>query len=320
MKRDQNINTRWIINLKNKWGLDELIEAPQSLEECEVRVSQSWETFREVKAKSPELRDHFLDLLIREAEAKDDFESKATARRLKGIRKNEKSRDSHQRIRYSSGKGNSKGVKFIHHQRDDGTIETVSDKHRMVELIMEKNAEKLHQSNAPGIPLRQQPLLDLLSRHDYDKWESFIRGDIDIPEGLEEGTEAWLKVFHGMDLTQDIDMTCDHKELIKAWSKVKEKTSSLPHPCHYGTMKTMKWCQMAAKFHTIMANIPLATGYSPKSWQHDVEAMLQKKENEWRPDKLRRISLLHPAFNMNNRRTGRLAMKAAEERNLLAKE
>ena len=149
--------------MKNKWGLDELIEAPQSLEECEVRVSQSWETFREVKAKSPELRDHFLDLLIREAEAKDDFESKATARRLKGIRKNEKSRDSHQRIRYSSGKGNSKGVKFIHHQRDDGTIETVSDKHRMVELIMEKNAEKLHQSNAPGIPLRQQPLLDLLS-------------------------------------------------------------------------------------------------------------------------------------------------------------
>ena len=95
MKRAEKINKRWIINLKNKWGLDELIEVPKSLEECEVKVNQSWETFREVKANSPELRDHFLDLLIREAEAKDDFESKATARRLKGIRKNEKSRESH---------------------------------------------------------------------------------------------------------------------------------------------------------------------------------------------------------------------------------
>ena len=123
-----------------------------------------------------------------------------------------------------------------------------------------------------------------------------------------------------MDLTQDIDMPCDHKELIRAWSKVKEKMSSLPHPCHYRTMKTMKWCQMAAKLHTIMANIPLATGYSPQSWQQDVEAMLQKKDNKWWPDKLRRISLLHRSFNMNNRRTGRLAMKAAEERDLLAGE
>ena len=126
--------------------------------------------------------------------------------------------------------------------------------------------------------------------------------------------------FHNMDISNDIEMTCDHTELIRAWSTVKENTSSLPHPCHYGVMKTMKWCQMAAKFHTIMANIPLATGYSPASWQNDVEAMLQKKEGEWRADKLRRISLLDARFNMNNRRTGRLAMKAAEERGLLADE
>lgn len=109
-------------------------------------------------------------------------------------------------------------------------------------------------------------------------------------------------MFKGMDISQDVDTTCGHKELIRVWSKLKENTSSLPHPCHYGTMKMMKWCQMAAKFHTIMANIPIATGYSPTSWRNNVEAMLQKKEDEWRPEKLRRISLLHPSFNMNNRR------------------
>ena len=185
---------------------------------------------------------------------------------------------------------------------------------------MEANEEKLHQSNNKGIPLRQQPLLDLLTKFDYEVWEDFIKGDIDIPAGLEDGTNEWLKKFHKMDISNDIEMTCDHTELIRAWSTVKENTSSLPHPCHYGVMKTMKWCQMAAKFHTIMANIPLATGYSPVTWQNDVEAMLQKKEGEWRADKLRRISLLDARFNMNNRRTGRLAMKAAEDRGLLADE
>lgn len=80
-----------------------------------------------------------------------------------------------------------------------------------------------------------------------------------------------------MDISKDIPRICGHKELIKAWNKVKEATLSLPHLCHYGTMKTMKWCQLAAKLHTIMAIIPLAMGYLPNRWQNDVEAMLQNK-------------------------------------------
>ena len=149
------------------------------------------------------------------------------------------------------------------------------------------------------------------------QWEELIQGKVPIPAELEEGTKLWLEKFKDIKL-DDIDVTCDHKELSKAWSKVKEKTSSLPHPIHYGTMKVMKWCQPVAKFHAIMANIPLVTGYSPTSWRTDVEAMLQKKEGEWHVDKLRRISLLHPGFNMNNRRIGWLAMKEAEQRGLPA--
>ena len=321
MKRKDKISARWIINMKKKWGIEERIDAPTTMEECNHRVQKSWEAYRTAQENAPELREHFVDIMIRELEEKVDPTSRSKLRELKGIRKNEKQRDAHKRISTSSGKKRSKGVKFIHRKKPDGTIETITDKNEMVKDIMNTNREKLTQCNQEeGIPLRQDPLLSLLTKYDYDRWEEFIQGDIDIPEGLEEGTEEWLKVFHGMDVSNDIDMTCDHKELIKAWSRVKEDTSSLPHPCHYGTMKTMKWCQPVAKFHTIMANIPIATGYSPKSWQNDVEAMLQKKDNVWLADKLRRISLLHPAFNMNNRRIGRLAMKAAEERELLADE
>ena len=320
LAKKERINNRWIINLKKKWGLEEMIEIPETMELCTSMIAQSWEMFKEVKSKAPELREHFLDLLIRESEAKGDTKSVAKAKELRAIRQNEQERDAHHRIRFTTGKTQSKGITFIHEKNDDGTTRTVTDKHEMVDVIMRENEKKLNQSNAPGIPLRQEPLVSLFGKFDYEKWEDFIQGNIDIPEGLEDGTEEWLKVFHNMDTSNDIEMTCDHTELSKAWSKVREKTSSLPHPCHYGTMKTMQWCQMAAKFHTIMANIPLATGYSPNSWQNDVEAMLLKKENEWRAEKLRRISLVDARFNMNNRRTGRLAMNSAEERGLLADE
>ena len=97
--------------------------------------------------------------MIKETEEKNDAESKKKARELRGIWKTENRHESSQRITFSYGKGQSKGVKFIHHQNDDGTIETITDKHHMVELIMEKNQEKPTQSNAEGIPLRQQPPL-----------------------------------------------------------------------------------------------------------------------------------------------------------------
>ena len=319
MKSKGKVNARWIQNLKKRWELTEHFEIPENEEECNKNVTTAWEEFKEMRVKSPELRDHFLDLMIREAEGKKDPESKAKAKKLKSIKTNEKKRQGHQRVRAASGKTRSKGVRFVKKETPDGNVEIISDKFKMFQAIMEANEEKLHQSNTSDIPLRGEKLTEALSKFNYEQWEDFIQGKIPIPEGLEEGTELWLKKFRNMPL-KDIKMTCDHTELIRAWSKVKENTSSLPHPIHYGTMKTMKWCQPVAKFHTIMANIPLATGYSPKSWQIDVEAMLQKKEGEWRVTKLRRISLLDARFNMNNRRIGRAAMKEAELRGLLADE
>ena len=316
-KRKGKIHVAWVVNLKKRWNLTDHFVIPKSEEECKANLDKAWEEFKELRVKSPELRDHFLDLMIREASGKKDPASKAKVKGLKSIRSNEKKRHAHQRVGMASGKARSKGVRFVKKEYLDGTVEVISDKFRMFQTIMEANETKLHQSNNDNIPLREEKLVEALSKFDYNQWEGFIKGDIAIPEGLEKGTELWLNKFRNMPI-DDIDMTCDHQELIKAWSKVKEKTSSLPHPIHYGTMKTMKWCQSVAKYHTIMANIPLVTGYSPNSWQTDVEAMLQKKEGEWRVDKLQRISLLHPAFNMNNRRIGRAAMKEAEKRGLLA--
>ena len=60
--------------------------------------------------------------------------------------------------------------------------------------------------------------------------------------------------------------TCNHNEIIlQACSNMKENTSLLPHPCRYGTMETIKWCQPVAKFYAIVADIPRATGFLPQA-------------------------------------------------------
>lgn len=191
----ERINKRWLISMKEKWGLEEQIEIPDNLEVCARMIASSWQEFKEVKKNAPELRDHFLDLLIRENEKNGNKESVKKAKQLRAIRSNEHGRDAHKRIRYASGKGRSNGIKFIHEEQEDGTIRTITEKSEMVDAIMEANEEKLHQSNNTGIPLRQQPLLDLLTKFDYEVWEDFIKGDIDIPAGLEDGTNEWLKNF-----------------------------------------------------------------------------------------------------------------------------
>ena len=181
---------------------------------------------------------------------------------------------------------------------------------------MEANSEKLHQCNE-RTPLRTEPLLSLLTKFDYTTWESFLQGEIPIPENLEEGTRAYLEVYHNME-DNDIDILHTPESLKKAWSKAKEKTSAAPGPIHYGTMKVMKWCMPLAKFQTIMANIPLKTSATPSKWSEDVEVMLLKKKDNYLPEKLRRIGLMDVAFNMNNKHIGRAAMRNAEELDQLA--
>ena len=318
IKRKQKIKGRWIKNMKKKYKVDNHYDLTISESECTKQVTKAWEQFNEVRKNAPELRESFLDSLIREAEKMKSDEGRKKVKELRAIKETERSREAHARIKSASGKFKSQGVRYVHKEMEDGSIVTITDPIEIEQEIIKANQAKLHQCNE-RTPLRQQPLVDLLTKFDYDVWEQFLQGEIPIPEGLEKGTEEYLKVYHGID-NNDFDILHTTKGLKKAWSKAKEKTSAAPGPIHYGTMKTMKWCLPLAKMQTIMANIPLKTSRTPSSWSKDVEAMLMKKKDDFRPEKLRRIGLLSCAFNMNNKHIGREAMKNAERLELLAEE
>jgi len=75
-----------------------------------------------------------------------------------------------------------------------------------------------------------------------------------------------------------------------------------------------------ATVHTAIANIPFLTGYSPKRWQNEVNALIQKEEGNYRVDKLRTIFLYEADYKFNNKALVRQMMQNAEQNNLLALE
>ena len=104
------VNARWIRNLKKQWNLTEHFKIPEREEECNDNVAKLWAEFKEMRIKSPELRDHFLDLKSREAEGKKDPESKTKVKKFTSIKSNEKKRQGFQRVKVASGKARSKGL------------------------------------------------------------------------------------------------------------------------------------------------------------------------------------------------------------------
>ena len=109
----------------------------------------------------------------------------------------------------------------------------------MEEEIRKANAAKLMSTNES--PVRQGQLQELLTDHDYDKWEAFLKGGIQLPDDMNIGTRLWLEMFQNCEIQEETpEITTDL--YIKSWNKVKEHTSCAPGPLHYGTFKSIKWC------------------------------------------------------------------------------
>ena len=314
--RKQKINKRWIIDMKWDLGIpDEYFDLPKTEEDAKKESDKAYEEYKAKKQRAPELRAEFLDMLIQQAEDAGEDEK---MKYLREIKAKEQSKGIHRRIKMVQGKlKGGGGVRFIHKQREDGTVETIRDKNEMENEIRKANVEKLLAANES--PIRNGCLQELLTDHDYERWEAFIRGEINLPDDLNEGTRIWLESFQNIDIQEeDPEITTD--SYIKSWNKVREHTSCAPGAMHYGTFKSIKWCRPAAELHAIMARIPIKTGYTPKRWTKSVDSMLPKKNGEWRPHKLRLTSLLMPDFNHNNKILGREAMKWAERKQLLSPE
>ena len=314
IQKNLRVHNRWIIDMKERLGVEEFFEITDDKEEVKKKSKEAWEKYKEAKKKSPELRSQFLDLMIRQAEDKGDTKK---VKDLREIKEREQTKDIYKRIQFAQGKTMGGGVRFVQKINDNGEIETIKEKHEMEREIMQANAAKLQSANES--PIRQGALNETITDSNYDQWERLLKGEVAIPPESEEGTRKWLSKFSGTRIEEE-EISLTVEEYTKSWNRVKEHTSCAPGALHYGVFKAMRWNRESAELYTIMAKIPIQTGYVPKRWKISTDSMLPKKPNEWRPSKLRLTSLLMPDFNHNNKILGRAAMKWAERKKLLAPE
>ena len=149
------------------------------------------------------------------------------------------------------------------------------------------------------------------------------RGEHQPPEGTDPCTAMLLqqlKMDPAVASAPPVKTGFTTQEHTEGWKKVKERTSSGPSGTHFGHFAAGCNNPIASDFEATMANIPHATGHSPKRWRHRTNVMLPKKSGSLRADKLRTVLSYEADFNHNNKMLGRDVMCDAETHDQVAQE
>ena len=235
---------------------------------------------------------------------------------FKEMRVAEKSKKHFKSIKRKERRGERYGVDRVDVPTASG-LKTLVDKDEIENAILVANKEKLLQ--ARHTPLREEPLRTIVGeRMDYKKWEELLRGEVELPEDLEEGTKLWFDAIQNFD-DDPIEIDWTTEEYFDSWRAMTETKSSMPG-IHAAHIKSIDPKTEAAEVVSWMALIPLITGYAPKKWKKGIDSMIPKKKDEWRPEKLRLILLMDARFNHNNKFIGKKMMEQGEKKGYLARE
>ena len=115
----------------------------------------------------------------------------------------------------------------------------------------------------------------------------------------------------------EIPTTITLDEHIKEWRRQKEKTVSVSDTMDFWHHITATFNHHLAEMDRLLHQIPYKIGFSPLEYRNIVDYQILKKAGFYSIESIRTIQLMTAAFNLNNKRTSRLAMKRAEKYNLI---
>ena len=106
----------------------------------------------------------------------------------------------------------------------------------------------------------------------------------------------------------------------RSWTKQKESISSEPEGLTFSHYKAASQDAALNDFDACLRSLPYQYGFSPKQWQQITDVEILKKAGVYDIDKMRTITLMDAAYNMNNKQLGRDLMTHAEKLDNLARE
>jgi len=285
-----------------------------SLEDIRDVYKKAIHRYQSLRPYAQQYRETYLGRIAEERSQRD---GKDIDLHFKVLMDQEDMRRQFQRIKAAECRANRKGVNMVERE-EQGVRIRITDKESIEWEISEANKAKLLQ--AYNTPLRMEPLQSLLGEQmEYEKWEEILRGNVSLPEeGIEEGTRLWYEYISSQQL-RDFIITWTPEEYFESWKKMKEDKSSAPG-IHMGHLKCIDPCSPAGYVVSMLALLPLQTGYAPTRWRTGIDSMILKKTSDMRPEKLRLILLMDARFNHNNKLIGKMILEYGEKYKILAEE
>ena len=308
---------RFLRRKAKKWGFPEENLSINETSKIQDELVKAIKNYHRIRKSAKTLR---LSYLEKKAEAL-ELEGGKYSNHLKKLIHIEEQKEVFKKIKYSQQEYSNSSLSYIEMGPDEGPRITITDKEVMEQKTMDANIQKLTQ--ADSTPFYIDPLLSEYKADtlDFEKWEGILDPHKPIPTSVEHGTRLWFEQMKRCDNNiPPSTVTFNEASYQTSWKKMKETTSSHPG-LHFGHFKSMQEeSPLANQIHTALANVPLIIGYSPKSWRVCTNAMLRKKSNDARPEKLRLITLMDAQFNHNNKHLGRTMMRNGEKHSHLATE
>ena len=305
------IDTKKMLRIGKR--LDLLSDSNLSVAEAYSAKDKAWETYKETKGNSSDLRHGFLDSLAA-AQAEANNISKESA--IKSLRTQEDQRRASRAVKKATGKLTIGSTSRVLTADEDGNPVEITDRIPMEKVMADVSETKFHASEKYCPIMSGQLFNDIGSLGFGPRVNDILDGTYVPPAGTPEGTRLFLKHMARPVLNIPIP---NHSlsSFRKRWRSRKERTS-LASKLHVGHYKAGCSHDLIGWLLFNLAEIPFISGYAPQAWQEGVDVIILKAANDYRIEKMRTIVLYHPEFNMNNKRLGWEAMQVAISNNQLA--
>ena len=290
---------------------DEMTAFSYSLPEIKQKRKEAMSKWKKLKKNAGTLRAQFGKKLIKarakerkttvavqEKQLKQAFGQRSLAKRVKRITGEPRNTMSCVNAPTSNGEG----PRTDHYDR--GAIE---------KACMEEGTRRFSQTITT--PLMQQEFIARVGyQGELNGADEILEGTFDPPNDMDPYAKEFIQQLKMQEVVQDqmITRAISTESYQESWKRMKPNTSSSPFgPTFVDYIAGSRDAQIA-EFDVTMANIPYASGYTPRAWTKMTNVLIPKKSHSSLVEKLRIIVLFHAMFNMNNKRIGREMVANAE--------
>ena len=287
-------------------------------EEIRTLLNEAYISYKKAREDASAWRDEFLVGL---ASSRADHNGTDKETELKQLRTIEKQRTVSRNIKRMQGKlqRNATTQVFVNDQEGRRLVTT---KQAIEAACINENLERFTQSEST--PFMQEPLLSALGfLADTPEADAILDGTYEPPPGTDRYAKLLIQELRMPENVRNnpmpqTDVTPDVNR--QAWNRQKEAVSSDPEGLTFSHYKAGAADPLINEFDARLRGIPYKYGFSPNHWQQITDVEILKKAGVYDIDKMRTITLMDAAFNMNNKQLGRDLMNHAEKMGNLARE